>query len=256
MEMDEIRKRIEVIRRRQEKRRPIIEAILKRQEEKRRQEKIRNGSNRSVAQFAIGRTIPFKSVDVDSDNSGVHGNKPLTNDGNNDTIKKEDVGNRCDTDDNDVDWKSTANGTHIPFKDGEPQGEVGHTIFDTPYQAAERKKILDGTYPSKIVKGRQRKHIEGTTEFEQNRQAMKRISPGSEPSKLLPNVDAAALIKKYKGTGDIREYRGSSYPREFILTDNIIGQTWVVSKKKYIDTKRFLISYSSIGVHIYPVAEK
>jgi len=115
----------------------------------------------------------------------------------------------------------------------------------------ERKKILDGTYPTKIVLGKQRKHILGTVEFEQDREKMQRLSTGSEPSIL--EIDAEKLIKKYKATGKIRMMPNAQYPREIIDADIIIGKTWVQSLQKYVNTKRFEIHYSSKGAHIVPV---
>jgi len=117
----------------------------------------------------------------------------------------------------------------------------------------ERRKILDGTYPSKIVAGRQRKHIPGTIEFEQKRRAMKRISPGSEPAILT--ADAAELVEKYKGTGIVKAAGLSSYPKEVVYTDKVVGKTWVTSLNKYVDTKKMRIIYSSIGVHIVPISD-
>ena len=119
--------------------------------------------------------------------------------------------------------------------------------------ADEKRKILDGTYCSKIIVGRQNKHIEGTREFAQNRDKMKRLSPGSEPSIL--DADAHELIEKYKGTGMIDVPKGSEYPRETVDTDRIVGKTWVQSMRKYADTKRIKIFYSSAGVHIVPVSD-
>jgi hypothetical protein len=113
----------------------------------------------------------------------------------------------------------------------------------------ERDKILDGTYPDKIIAGRQRKHILGTKEFVQKRQAMQ--IKGSSPSILT--ADAEELVKKYKGTGVIKIVGSSPYPQEIIDTDRIVGKTWVKSLNKYIDTKRIRIVYSSIGVHIIPI---
>ena len=49
----------------------------------------------------------------------------------------------------------------------------------------ERQKILNGFYSDKIIQGRQRKHIFGTKEFEQNRIKMKKNSPGSEPPRIV-----------------------------------------------------------------------
>jgi len=119
---------------------------------------------------------------------------------------------------------------------------------------AERRKILDGVYPSRIVRGRQNKHIEGTREFGQNCAKLNRLSPGSRPAILT--ADAQMLVDKYKGTGLIIEGSGgSAFPREEINAERIIGKTWVKSLQKYVDTRRFKIIYSSKGVHIVPVSE-
>jgi len=119
--------------------------------------------------------------------------------------------------------------------------------------AEERRKILDGTYPSEIIQGHQNKHIEGTREFYQNREKIQKLSPGSEPSILYAN--AQELVEKYKGTGDVDFPRGSDYPRETIDTGDIIGKTWVQSLQKYAETKRAKIFYSSTGVHVVPVSD-
>lgn len=115
----------------------------------------------------------------------------------------------------------------------------------------ERDKIIDGTYSDRVIWGRQRKHIQGTKEFEQKRQSTQRTSPHSEPSILT--ADAEDLVKKYKGTGTIRIAGSSPYPQETIDTGMVVGRTWVKSLNKYVDTKRIRIVYSSIGVHIIPV---
>ena len=120
----------------------------------------------------------------------------------------------------------------------------------------ERHKILDGVYSSRVVDGRQRKHIKGTREYEQNRAKMRRYSPESEPSKLDPDVDVQALVDEYKGTGKIRFENHSLYPIEDVVSNSIIGQTWVKSIKRYVDTRMFTISYSSTGVHIIPINER
>ena len=112
----------------------------------------------------------------------------------------------------------------------------------------ERKKILNGIYPSRVISGRQNKHIEGTKEFEQNRDKMQKI--GSEPSILY--ADAQMLVDKYKGTGTIY-YKSSLYPRELVETNGIIGKSWVKKSNKYVETKKIEIFYSSTGTHIVPV---
>ena len=113
----------------------------------------------------------------------------------------------------------------------------------------ERRKILNGTYSSRVIQGRQNKHIVGTVEFEQNQNKMRKI--GSEPAVL--NVDAQSLVDKHKGTGTIYFSKSSpDYPREDIDTGKIIGKTWDREKEEYIDTSIITISYSKTGVHIYP----
>ena len=116
--------------------------------------------------------------------------------------------------------------------------------------ADERRKILDGTYPSRVIQGRQNKHIPGTTEFAQNQAKMRLIE--SEPSIL--EVDAQTLVDKYKGTGTIY-FIGSPYPRELIATGKVIGKSWVKGLNKYVDTRKIEIFYSSTGVHIVPVSD-
>ncbi|MCL2634912.1 MAG: polymorphic toxin type 50 domain-containing protein [Oscillospiraceae bacterium] len=120
-------------------------------------------------------------------------------------------------------------------------------------ETVERQKILDGTYPNRIIQGRQNKHIEGTKEFEQNCEKMHRLSPGSRPAVLTS--EAKMLVDKFKGTGEILPGRGSSYPIETINAEMVIGKTWVKSLQKYVDTKRFRIIYSSNGGHIVPISD-
>jgi len=119
--------------------------------------------------------------------------------------------------------------------------------------ADEKRKILDGTYPTKVVAGRQRKHILGTREFAQNLQKMQNQEPKSRPAILI--ADAKKLVAKYKGTGTIKIPPGSQFPREIVDTDDIIGLTWVESMQKYVDTKRIAIIYSSDGVHVVPFSD-
>jgi len=117
----------------------------------------------------------------------------------------------------------------------------------------ERLKILHEIYPSKIKKGAQRKHIEGTHEFEQKRQSMQKDDLLNEPSKLNKNVDPQALVDKYKGTGEIKKLPNAKYPTEIVQADKIIGQAWVKSLQKYIDTDVFRIAYSGEGTHVVPL---
>ena len=126
-----------------------------------------------------------------------------------------------------------------------------------PFDAeAERGKITSGEYPSKIKKGLQRGHIEGTKEFAQKSEKMDRETPGSKPAILNKDVEPQELVDKYKGTGIILYNRGSKYPKELIKENRAIGQSWVKSLGKYVDTNNFEIVYSSDGTHIRPVSPR
>ena len=130
-----------------------------------------------------------------------------------------------------------------------PQGENNG---DSEINIAEaRKQIINGTYPSKVCLGKQRKHIQGTKEFEQARIHMQREFPGSEPAILTTN--AKELIDKYKGTGNVYLPKGSDYPKEIITCEQNVGKTWYKSANKYIDTNTFMVVYSSKGTHIIPI---
>jgi hypothetical protein len=77
------------------------------------------------------------------------------------------------------------------------------------------------------------------------------------PAKLKPGADAQSLVDKYKGTGRIYfKPDNNLYPREDIKADAVIGETWVKSLGKYVDTSVFTIMYSKTGVHIVPVNER
>jgi len=118
---------------------------------------------------------------------------------------------------------------------------------------SERKKILSGEYPSRIIQGKQRKHLPDTREFQQNRNKMQRLSPGSEPAIFASEINIELLVNSYKGTGNIKPRRGSQYPQEIVKADRIIGYTWLNGSRKYIETNTFVIVYSKSGVHAYPV---
>jgi len=118
--------------------------------------------------------------------------------------------------------------------------------------AEEKRKILDGTYPTKVVAGRQRKHILGTREFAQNLQKMQNQEPKSRPAILI--ADAKTLVDKFKGTGYIYMHPSSAeYPREEINAGYVIGKSWYKKGNKYIDTSEFEIIYSKDGVHVIPI---
>jgi hypothetical protein len=136
-------------------------------------------------------------------------------------------------------------------------GILGADGGDNVNQESERQKILNGTYPSRVVQGRQNKHIEGTREFEQNREQMNRLNPGSSPAIL--DVDAQTMVENHKGTGTGRIYfspSSPSCPREDIVSESAIGRTWIQSQQRYVNTRAGTIIYSGKGTHVVPVNER
>ena len=121
-----------------------------------------------------------------------------------------------------------------------------------------RQEIKTGIYPSRIVQGRQRKHIPGTTEFEQKRQSMNSkidlvsfAGPTREPAILT--ADPRELFDKYHGKGNIEMGKSGAYPRETIIANEVVGQTWLRKFQRYMNTNTFVIQYSGAGVHLYPI---
>jgi hypothetical protein len=124
-------------------------------------------------------------------------------------------------------------------------------------ESEARSNILGGIYSSRVVLGRQRKHIEGTKEYNDNMARLEQLSPGSKPSKLNNNIDAQVLADRYKGTGRVYFHPSSKeYPREDIVTDFIVGETWVKKLQEFVPTTAFTITYSKTGVHIVPVNDR
>jgi len=60
------------------------------------------------------------------------------------------------------------------------------------------------------------------------------------------------LVEQYRGTGIVKVTE-SNYPVEEINVGTVIGQSWVRSKGKYVDTTWIKIIYSGQGVHVVPI---
>jgi hypothetical protein len=162
--------------------------------------------------------------------------------------------------DDDEQWITTKNGAHILLGEGgeikaglggEHTGEnMSELSSDHPSNEEARRKIVNGDYSTRINRGRQRKHIEGTKEFQQLAEKMDRQSPGSKPAILA--VDAQSLIGEFAGNGEVYFKQGEQFPREKVSIGKVAGKTWVKSMGKYVDTDTITIVYSSDGVHVFP----
>lgn len=65
--------------------------------------------------------------------------------------------------------------------------------------------------------------------------------------------DIDAIIKEYAGKGTISFPFNREFPYEYVSLDQNIGKVYNVGEKKYMETDRVAIVYSSKGVHLYPV---
>ena len=156
-------------------------------------------------------------------------------------------------DSEDYRWITINNAPVKVNENGDLTGEVGEKIR----MDAERQKILDGTYPSKIRQDLQDGHVKGTRQFNKKLSKAQGKSPYYEPSILYPNEDAQKLVDRHKGTGYVYMHPTSGdYPREDVELNRVIGKWWDVSIGGYSDTNTFTIVYSSKGTHIFPVKPK
>ena len=97
---------------------------------------------------------------------------------------------------------------------------------------------------TKIHKGRQDKHIEGTNNYKQQR------ANGKNPSILTENPDK--LLKEGTGKGIM-----TTQTKETVDYGKVIGKYYDRDTNKYYDTTRATIHYDSKGnAHIVPARPK
>ncbi|MFB1100900.1 phage minor capsid protein [Terribacillus sp. JSM ZJ617] len=117
--------------------------------------------------------------------------------------------------------------------------------------SSQRERINSGYYPKSISKGKQNKHIEGTNEYKMH--MLKLGEKGFKPSILT--ADPEKLVNQYSGTGRIIASSLRTPPKEAITAGKVIGQYFDPGSMEYVDTRSFMIVYSSNGVHLYPKKE-
>ncbi len=119
-----------------------------------------------------------------------------------------------------------------------------------------KSKLDTGELSGKISFQMQSKHIEGTPQYEQYKNA--RLQKGDNPQSILTisREEAQELVEKYSGTGNVLiSPSGQNTVKivEFVTTDKVVGKYY--ADDKFVDTKRFGIYYSKRGAHIVPVRE-
>ena len=123
-------------------------------------------------------------------------------------------------------------------------------------EASKRKgfleKLQSGSINTNIRTQKQNEHIEGT--MERARKIANDEEKGKTPSsEFYSDVNLSEIVEKYAGKGDFAFRQNHELPIEYISLDRNIGKVYNVGEKKYMETDRIAIVYSSKGVHLYPV---
>ena len=124
-------------------------------------------------------------------------------------------------------------------------------------RAILKAKIDSREYPLQINKGRQRKHIEGTHEYETY--LAQRLKDGKTPQGKLtvPENSVLEILQKYYATGNVTvtgKNAGNTKIVEYVTTDIVVGQCYEADQ--YINSKRLAIHYSKRGAHMFPGPER
>ena len=117
-------------------------------------------------------------------------------------------------------------------------------------------KLKSGEISEAIRPQVQRKHIEGTRQFDEYLNLRK--ERGQTPQSILTvsEQEAQELVKKYSGTGIVviqKSGENSLKICEFCKADHVVGKWY--AENRFLETKRFEIFYSKKGTHIVPVKE-
>ncbi|MCU9614092.1 polymorphic toxin type 50 domain-containing protein [Caldibacillus lycopersici] len=111
-----------------------------------------------------------------------------------------------------------------------------------------KEDILGGKYPLRVNPNKQKRHIEGTSEYQDY---VKKLEKRQLKPSIL-KVDANQLVKQYHGTGRIIVTSSNQPPKEAIKADYVVGIYFDSTIQQYIPTKSAMIVYSRTGIHVYP----
>lgn len=117
-----------------------------------------------------------------------------------------------------------------------------------------RDKILNNEYNLQVRQQKQKEHIQGDQKWIDYFKRKVNSKSQNRPTMFNKDVNVQQLVNQYKGSGIIEYNRKNDvYPREYIDTNKIIGKYWDESTMKYKNATRFVIVYSSKGVHAFPI---
>ena len=104
-----------------------------------------------------------------------------------------------------------------------------------------------------IREQKQREHIDGTVE--RNKRIINDKNNNKTPSSYFDkDFDINKLYEKNRGKGLIIT-NPQGWADEYISVEDYVGYVYNVGTKQYQKVKRFVIKYSSKGVHLHPVKD-
>lgn len=117
-----------------------------------------------------------------------------------------------------------------------------------------REYIKSDTCNKNIHIGRQHKHIQGTNNFKQEQNRLKKLGQYGPGYITIELEDAQKLIDKYHGTGRIGLNSKMEWDNKETILDNdmIVGKVIDNRSGNSSDTSVFKIHYSDKGTHIVP----
>ena len=127
---------------------------------------------------------------------------------------------------------------------------VDDILPELPKKSTITERIEKGEISTKIISGKQNKHIEGTKQYKD------KYKDGANPQDVLTisMEEAQELVDRYCGKGDPGKSDMNGTWTEFMDADHVIGKYY--SNGEYHETKRFTIHYSKKGAHVIPVRPK
>lgn len=124
-------------------------------------------------------------------------------------------------------------------------------------RAILKEKIQSGEYPLKVNRGQQRKHIEGTNEYETYLKERLRRGKTPQDKLTIPEDKIQEIIQNYHAKGTVVISGKSPENMKFVeyVTVNMeVGQCY--HDGQYYGSNRIAIHYSKRGEHIFPVIER
>ncbi|HAP78602.1 MAG TPA: hypothetical protein DCQ78_00060 [Ruminococcus sp.] len=140
-----------------------------------------------------------------------------------------------------------------------PQSSVDNSdkssIIDTR-ESNFKSNLAKGLINTVIEPSQQQKHQLTKAWKNQVKQAI--VSGGrlAPKSRLNKDINPQEIVNQYAGTGNLRFFKNSDLPNEFITLPYIVGYTYDDKIGKYVKTHVIQIKYTKNGVHIFPTMER